>query len=200
MKLRPIHILIAAMVLLLSAVGCGRRGRVIPADTFAQMYAEVFIADQWLSDHVRFRKTADTSNFYEPLFEEFGYTFKDYNRSVEYYIDKPEKYARVLEKTSEILGKRLDELKKEEAMIEEVNKLLRYLKENALDPVDFENDTLLWKLDTAVVDSVAVDTIAVDTIKNVVDVKGRHGFRADSLTQAWELIGDQSSPKKRKAL
>lgn len=95
------HIVLSA-VLLLPLCGCGR-GRVIPRDEMAQIYADMFIADEWLRDNPRERRNADTSLFYEPVFRKYGYTFKDYNASVRKYIRKPEKFSEILDEACSIL-------------------------------------------------------------------------------------------------
>lgn len=95
------HIVLIASFLLLAA-SCGR-GRIIPKDEMAQIYADMFIADEWLRDNPRERRAADTTLFYEPIFRKYGYTFKDYNASVRKYIRKPEKFADVLDEASAIL-------------------------------------------------------------------------------------------------
>ena len=169
MRLSGSHILFVCLVVLTLVSGCARRGRVIPAGTFARIYADMLVADQWLSDNNRVRRTADTTNFYAPVFAKYGYSFKDYDRSVNYYLDNPGKYARLLENTTALLEKRIAELKAEEARIEEIEKLLEYLKENALPLIDFELDTLLWRPDTlasrdslALADSLSLaDSLAV---------------------------------------
>ncbi len=165
MKLKVGHIALAGLVLLLLLPGCGRRGRVIPAGKLADIYVDMFLADQWVSDNYSTRRVADTSDFYGPIFQAHGYTFKDYDRSVNHYLQNPEGYSRLLEKSADILEKRIKSLKDEQARREKVEELERYLRENLLPRLDFEkDDSLLWRPDTLVVDSLAVDSLAVDSL------------------------------------
>lgn len=165
MKLKLGHIALAALVLLLLLPGCGRRGRVIPAGKLAEIYVNMFLADQWVSDNYSSRKVADTSDFYGPIFKAHGYTFKDYDRSVNHYLHNPEGYSHLLDKSVEILEKRIKSLKDEQERREKVEELERYLRDNLLPRVDFEkDDTLLWRPDTLVVDSLTVDSLSVDSL------------------------------------
>jgi len=173
MKKAAAHIL-AVLVLLLCAAGCGRRGRVIPADTMAEIYAQMFLADQWLADHSTSRKVADTTQFYGAVFKEFGYSFRDYDRSVNYYLDHPQKYTKMLEKSASILEERLAPLKAEKDRREAVKKIEDYLRRHKLPQMDFAMDTLLWAPDTTSVDSLLPDSLALDSLR-------RDSLRLDSL-------------------
>lgn len=165
MKLKVGHIALAGLVLLLLLPGCGRRGRVIPAGKLADIYVDMFLADQWVSDNYSTRRVADTSDFYGPIFQAHGYTFKDYDRSVNHYLQNPEGYSRLLEKSADILEKRIKSLKDEQTRREKVEELERYLRENLLPRLDFEkDDSLLWRPDTLAVDSLLVDSLAIDSL------------------------------------
>ena len=50
-------------LLLVLALGCGRRGRVIPEDKFSDIYAQMLLADQWISSNLKARRVADTTLF-----------------------------------------------------------------------------------------------------------------------------------------
>ena len=196
MKLKVGHIALAGLVLLLLLPGCGRRGRVIPAGKLAEIYVDMFLADQWVSDNYSTRRVADTCDFYGPIFKAHGYTFKDYDRSVNHYLQNPEGYSHLLEKSVDILEKRIKSLKDEQERREKVAELERYLRENLLPRLDFEkDDSLLWRPDTLVVDSLAVDSLLVDSL--AVD-----SLAVDSLivvdTLAAEIIKDSLINAKRR--
>ena len=205
MKLRTGHIAVAALVLLLLLPGCGRRGRIIPTRKLADIYVDMFLADQWISDNHSSRRVADTSDFYGPIFKAHGYSFRDYDLSVNHYLGNPDNFSRLLDRSAEILEKRIKGLKDEEARREKVAELERYLRENLLPHMDFEkDDTLLWRPDTlsvlsdslaALPDSLAVQSDSLDaplitpvpraiTIDSFKNVKGRNRIRTDSLTKA----------------
>ena len=213
MKLKVGHIALAGLVLLLLLPGCGRRGRVIPAGKLAEIYVDMFLADQWVSDNYSTRRVADTCDFYGPIFKAHGYTFKDYDRSVNHYLQNPEGYSHLLEKSVDILEKRIKSLKDEQERREKVAELERYLRENLLPRLDFEkDDSLLWRPDTLVVDSLAVDSLLVDSLAvdslavdslvvvdtlaaeiikdSLINAKRRNRIRAHSFKEARELARD----------
>ncbi len=142
MRLRAVHIL-----LLLAAVagltGCGRRARVIPEKKMSRIYAEMFLADQWVRDNADARAIADTTLFFDPIFERYGYDFEDFDRSVNYYLDHPIEYADLLSEASdrlrsqsESLQAALDADREREAELDSYRRLYH--------PRDFSTDSLRW--------------------------------------------------------
>lgn len=104
--------LYACVAWVLSA--CSKGGRVIPASKMADIYADMFLADQWIASHYSERRKADTTMFYEPIFEKYGYTTKDYDASVKYYISKPDDYSKILKTSGLKLDKKAKYLQKVE--------------------------------------------------------------------------------------
>lgn len=49
------------LVSLLLLASCSEKGRVIPQDKFSEIYAEMFLADQWLTSRYSERTKADTT-------------------------------------------------------------------------------------------------------------------------------------------
>lgn len=110
---RTCRILLIAAVLV-AAVSCGNRGRVIPAHKFAKIYAKMLVADQWVVNDPSRVRVADTTLFYVPILEEFGYTEKDYLKSVTYYMNDPESFGKIFKETKSILEARISELTADE--------------------------------------------------------------------------------------
>lgn len=84
------------MVLASAVVSCGRGGRVIPVRKMKRIYREMLLADQWLAENPDKRGIADTTWFYEPIFEKYGFTLSDYQKSVDRYLNDPKRYAEML--------------------------------------------------------------------------------------------------------
>ncbi len=121
--MKRILLIAAAAMLMLSS--CGKdEGRVIPRKKLAKIYAEMLVTDQWISSN-GMRTAADTSLVYEPVFEKYGYTSDDYRKSVDEYMDDPERYSRILRTTVDILDEKLEDLKKEQARQEALAKITR---------------------------------------------------------------------------
>ena len=95
MRKLPWIILVAAVISTV-ALSCSRRARVIPVRKMEKIYREMFLADQWLADNHPKRRMADTTWFYEPIFEKYGYDTEDYRASVDHYLSDPKRYAEML--------------------------------------------------------------------------------------------------------
>ena len=108
-----------AALLLLSCRGYKRIG----VSTMADIYADMMIADQWVSSNPEYRRTADTTLFYGSIFRKYGYDFKDFDGSVKYYLREPEKYQKIADLAYEKVSaafKRIDEVKKRMEYIEDI--------------------------------------------------------------------------------
>lgn len=93
----------------------------------SEIYAEMYVLDQWLDENRELRREADTSLVYAPVLEKYGYTYDDYLTSVDVYMKDPTRYSRILRRTSEILNGRLTELKAEKKAREDALKESRRL-------------------------------------------------------------------------
>lgn len=123
------HIMLMTAVFLL-AVSCGRKeDKVIPRSKLAEIYAEMMLVDQWIMNNPGNRHIADTSLVYEPVLERYGYTSADYRKSVDVYMNDPERFSRILRTTAEILGEKLSALEDQKKEIEH-QEALRKLRES----------------------------------------------------------------------
>lgn len=123
------HIMLMTAVFLL-AVSCGRKeDKVIPRSKLAEIYAEMMLVDQWIMNNPGNRHIADTSLVYEPVLERYGYTSADYRKSVDVYMNDPERFSRILRTTEEILGEKLNALEDQKKEIEH-QEALRKLRES----------------------------------------------------------------------
>lgn len=114
------HILVVSAIIMILMTACGRSDeKVIPRGKLSRIYAEMLLTDQWVKESVDVRRMADTTLIYEPILEKYGYDKMDYIHTVDVYLDDPERFAKIWEKTSEILGERLKELKSLKEAIEE---------------------------------------------------------------------------------
>ena len=109
MKKSTLHILLAVFVASLLLGACSR-ARVIPRGKMVDIYADMFMADQWIKSDYKYRRMADTSLLYEPILESYGYTTDDYLKSVRKYMKDPERFSRILKRTAKKLEKELAQL------------------------------------------------------------------------------------------
>ena len=142
MRLRAAHIVLLLTALALLA-GCGRKGKVIPEKKMMDLYADMYLADQWVRDHPPLREVVDTTLLFDPIFRRHGYSFADYDRSVHYYLDRPEKYAKLLSRASERMRKEAtklgEEAERQKERREEIEHMLRLYRRQ-----DFTTDSLRW--------------------------------------------------------
>lgn len=155
----------------------------------AKIYAEMLVMDQWAVSDSRLRQKADTSLIYEPIFEKYGYDGEDYRASVEYYMNDPERFSRILRESADILDARIEELKnlKQDLMRQEkINRLITDFEISdfypylSSEPYVHYYDSLAVELDTLstyrLVSIERADTlydclrmiVQTDTLKNVV--------------------------------
>ncbi len=102
--LRHIFLIFMAAAFLQS---CGRP-RLIPRDTLSEMYARMFMTDQWVEEHPDLRQAADSLFVYGEIFDRYGYSPDDYRYSVEEYLREPDKFLVIMDKTKRILQDSLD--------------------------------------------------------------------------------------------
>ena len=121
--------LIAAVVF--ASCSSKDEAEVIPRAKLADIYTEMFLTDQWISDTPGMRLIADTSLVYEPILEKYGYDKLDYIHSVDFYMNDPERFARILRSSMDKLDKRIAHLikiKKQQERADEVAKALERFK------------------------------------------------------------------------
>lgn len=131
---RHISAILALSLFLISCSKDKDEGKVIPRSKLAEIYAEMLMTDQWITGTPGIRQIADTSLVYEPILEKYGYTSADYRKSVDKYMDDPERFSRILRTTGELLDKRLTSLKKRKEELDHIRaleKLLHQLKYEA---------------------------------------------------------------------
>lgn len=189
MKKVFLHILAVLAALLLCFACSDDESKVIPRGKMAKIYAEMLVMDQWAVSDSRLRQKADTSLIYEPIFEKYGYDGEDYRASVEYYMNDPERFSRILRESADILDARIEELKnlKQELMKQEkINCLITDFEISdfypylSSEPYVHYYDSLAVELDTLstyrLVSIERADTlydclrmiVQTDTLKNVV--------------------------------
>lgn len=147
---------LVALVLLVLFPSCSRGGKVIPAKDLSEIYAEMFLADEWIGAS-QLRTKADTMQVYEPIFEKHGYTVEDYRRSVDRYTRDPGEFAKVFEGARSILDARLTELTASQRRLQKLDSLRRVAEmknikiPRMMDEVfsgNYATDTISWSYDS----------------------------------------------------
>lgn len=109
MKKRLAYIVVFLCVVM-GLVSCGKSQKLIPRAKMSKIYAEMFMADQWLSSNHKYLVQSDTTQFYDIVLNKYGYDSKDFRYSMEYYLQDPIRYGRILKKSAQILQGQRDRL------------------------------------------------------------------------------------------
>ena len=131
------YILPLMAVVVFASCSSKDEAEVIPRNKLADIYAEMFMLDQWISDTPGMRLIADTSLVYQPILEKYGYDKLDYIHSVDFYMNDPERFARILRVTMDKLDKRTADLQKllqqQQLEAEAARKLERFKQDYSFD-------------------------------------------------------------------
>lgn len=119
------HIVLSFAALLMFASCRKEEAKVIPRDALADIYTEMLMTDQWIMNTPGLRMIADTSLVYEPILEKYGYTTADYVKSVDFYMNDPERFARILRTSSEQISDHLKDLREQKKELEMQQKMQR---------------------------------------------------------------------------
>lgn len=102
-----------AAALVAFAVSCSKSPVVIPRRDMEMIYRDMFLADEWLNENSGRKSQADTTWFYEPIFEKYGYTVEDYRTSVDFYLSDPQRYAEMLGRVGDMLENEANAIRKD---------------------------------------------------------------------------------------
>ena len=159
---RVLRFFLVLVAVAVAVISCGGGGRVIPVRKMEMIYREMLLADQWLAENPDKKGMADTTWFYEPIFERYGFTLKDYQISVDHYLNDPKRYA-------EMIGRVEDGLKKDLSALN--------AKIELEDRLQHETDSIVrvWKSVRAKPFRSFLDVFDVDAMTD------RVGFEKDTL-------------------
>ena len=161
----------------------------------------MLLTDQWIVNTPNIRLIADTSLVYAPILGRYGYDAEDYRKSVDHYMDDPERFARIFRETGEILDAKMADLEARKAEMQRLEHL-RVLAERFRPDVKWENvyrDTIYSGINmfleqiyigdtTAVEKADTVQLELVDTSRVVHEPMVRVGFHKKILTDTLKKI------------
>ena len=106
-------VLLALVATGICLAACSRSTRIIPPKKMELIYQDLLLADQWLEADSSFEELADTTLFYESIFNKYGYTTRDFNESVNHYLEDPDQYSKMLKRVALALEAKAAKLKSE---------------------------------------------------------------------------------------
>lgn len=83
----------------------------------------MLLVDQWIGIEWSNTRVADTSVVYEQIFEKYGYTSNDYRKSVSYYMEDPDRFAKIFENISNALTTKANIIDKEQKYREKADSI-----------------------------------------------------------------------------
>ncbi|MGM9780554.1 MAG: DUF4296 domain-containing protein [Candidatus Cryptobacteroides sp.] len=153
--------LLVLLCVLVLPLSCARKGRVLSERKMASLYVDMFLADQWLRNNTELRKTADTTDFFAPVFKKHHCSFEDYDASLRYYSANPTKFSEVMTLACNTLKAESERLSELSGNIIEAN---RINKENAAKRSKLDFDTVyLWR---SAKDSLAAVSDSIAAVKD----------------------------------
>jgi len=122
----------------------------------AQIITEMSMVDQMVQDQTETRLATDTALVYEAIFRKYGYTQKEFDHSLTYHLQKPNKLSKRIAPYRDQLLNRRNELQKairdaaeipadDTTFVRRIDSLMRRWQIDSL----IRRDTLiLWRVDT----------------------------------------------------
>ena len=92
---------------------------IIPKDTFSEVLAEMYLADQYIAQNYSNVFLGDTVAIYEGIFNKHGYTYTDYNNSMAHYLKRSDRLVKIYKNSRTILEKKRDKIQAEINRLEE---------------------------------------------------------------------------------
>lgn len=177
------HILALMAAAMFVLASCGKdEAVVIPRDDMARIYAEMLLTDQWIMNTPNVRLIADTSLVYDPILAKYGYDAEDYRLSVDRYMDDPERFAKILRNTVEILDARHKELELKKAEMQRLEALKSKAKKYRPD--------IKWEIARRIDDHPYI--APYDSLKFEVDSTGRFNIvyveRKDTVYDGIKMV------------
>ena len=103
---------LSLLILILSA--CSKdKEIIIPKNTLSEVLADMYLADQYISQYSSNVHLGDTVAVYEGIFNKYGYTYTDYNYSMAHYLKRSDRLVKIYKNAKTILEKRRDEVQAE---------------------------------------------------------------------------------------
>ena len=92
----------------LSILSCS--GDMIPSKDMPKIIADIYMADRFVSSDYKMVLMADTARIYEAVFNKYGYTAKQFTKTIDFYITRPVKLKEFYSKAKKILEEQENEI------------------------------------------------------------------------------------------
>lgn len=108
---RGVRHMVLLMASVLCLVSCHRPRGVVSRNDMTDILSDMIIADYWISiQSPEVRRQSDTTMFYKPIFDKYGCTLDEFLASVDYYLNEPERFAKMVKKAKASIVSHRDKL------------------------------------------------------------------------------------------
>lgn len=114
----------------------------IPQKKMMDIYYEMFTIDGIITDTPELRAHTDSLSVYGGILERYGYTMEDYFSAVDYYLKKPESFARMMKKVQKRINDEIDRLDAERIRLREEAELQKDRLVETEEADDADTETL----------------------------------------------------------
>lgn len=98
--MRKIYPILFCIFLLTS---CNDYNRISPKN-LENIYYDIFRIDEVTTYNTQFVVIADSTAVYKTIFAQYGHTVEDFAGTIEYYLEKPDKFKKILRKVRKRLA------------------------------------------------------------------------------------------------
>ena len=91
---------ILMLVFALAAISCTGR-KILSKDKVANIMYEMYVVDQYAKTYSDVNLAADSILIYQHIFEKYGCTLEDYQRSIRHYLTDEKAFVAILEKATQ---------------------------------------------------------------------------------------------------
>lgn len=164
---RTIYILVLALI----AVTSCRPDNIIDRDDLADIFYDFYMADRYVESTDQ-HDLGDSVSIYIPILKKHGYTFDQYQATIDYYLHKPEELTKTFKLAESMLKERKEAL--DIYIAKEAKKHRRWKLLDSLDTYGDDNvkgngyyralRLLFFKSDTMEVTSPTIDSIILNHI------------------------------------
>lgn len=91
----------AIILPLLIFTSCGENR--IPRQKMSKIIAEIYISDRYINSNYELVRAVDSSFLYEPIFNKYGYTTKEFINTINFYVERPAKLKTIYISARQIL-------------------------------------------------------------------------------------------------
>ena len=95
------NLMLPAFAAALLLISCGRSA-ILKKDTVSNIMYEIFVADEYARTYSYVNLAADSVLLYQHIFDKYGCTLEDYQRSVKYYLSDDKAFTQILKTATEI--------------------------------------------------------------------------------------------------